>query len=361
MTAASRNRPRIRLRVLPRFPADLVGADGITIAKNGAVYTISVDIEAATGLTFPDSGTVVTSELVEPAGSYVGCRLTLTSGTPLTEADVPNAVQVYVTPSDHDHIGIYSGTNWLTQQYSELTVALDSDSGHTGYHQSGKNFDVFCAMSTGVVVAGTGPAWSSNTARGSGAGTTELEQFQGRLVNKNAITLRNGSTTYTINARCATFIGSFRCTANGQTSDIATKRFVSSLIPASRPMERREATTSWFYSTAVARQANNNTANQLEWLNCLAGRTTRVDLLVTVFNSGATYRDVVVWLELDGNRVGNWSSRQTSSYYNDLTAQYRGCAGIGYHVMKWIEYGAGADTQTWLGGSSDGLVGEVNN
>jgi microcystin-dependent protein len=56
----------------------------------------------------------------------------------------------------------------------------------------------------------TGPAWSSLTSRGTGAGTTELTRLNGFLTNKVQITGRNGSTTYTIAANRATYLGTFQ-------------------------------------------------------------------------------------------------------------------------------------------------------
>ena len=53
---------------------------------------------------------------------------------------------------------------------------------------------------SGAVTLGTGPAWNTTTpgssARGTGAGTTELQRQNGLWANKNVITLRNGATTY---------------------------------------------------------------------------------------------------------------------------------------------------------------------
>jgi hypothetical protein len=70
---------------------------------------------------------------------------------------------------------------------------------------------VFMFSNTGVPTIATGPAWSSSTAgaatRGTGASTTQLARIGGQLVNAVQITGRNGSTTYTIAANLATYLG----------------------------------------------------------------------------------------------------------------------------------------------------------
>ena len=143
-------------------------------------------------------------------------RLTLTSATPVTTSDVTAATTLYYALYTGDLISIYNGTTWRPYAFTELSVALDSNSGHTGYHQSGKNFDAFVINDSGTLRLCTGPAWSSDTARGTGAGTTELEQYLGAWVNKVSLTCRFGSAsgnTVSVTARYATYVGTIRTTA----------------------------------------------------------------------------------------------------------------------------------------------------
>lgn len=154
-------------------------------------------------------------------------RITLTTALPVTTADVTAAATIYYTPYIGDVIPIYDGTALAYTTFTELSLALSSNSGHTNYHQSGKAFDCFVFNDAGTIRLGTGPAWSSDTARGTGAGTTELERYKGLRVNKVSITLRFGSSsgnTVTVDARKATYVGTFYCTANGQTEDSAINR-----------------------------------------------------------------------------------------------------------------------------------------
>lgn len=179
-------------------------------------------------------GTNYNTQWVTPsAGGGTGSavpmgRLTLTSGKPVMMADALNQTTVYYAPYVGDTAPIYDGTSFVSRQFTSsdtdavgASLALDSNSGHTGYHQSGKLFDIFIYWDSTLCRIATGPAWSSDTARGTGAGTTELEKFKGLWVNKNSITLRYGSSsgdTASVAAREATYLGTMYAHANGQCS-----------------------------------------------------------------------------------------------------------------------------------------------
>jgi hypothetical protein len=206
-------------------------------------------------------------------------RLTLTSGVAVTQSDVAGATSIYLTPVGGGTIPSWNGSTWLLRPITELTLALNSNSGHTGYHQSGRNFDLFHFVdSGGVDRLGTGPSWNagavagSDSARGTGAGSTEIQWVKGIPTNKNSISIRFGTGSgdvATVAANRATCIGSFRATANGQASDTRARRLLyNAHIQQTRPMFRTDPIggVSWPYSAATWRQANANAANQLEVL-----------------------------------------------------------------------------------------------
>lgn len=295
-----------------------------------------------------------------------GGRVTLTSGASVTESDVTGAGTIYYTPASNNLIGIYDGANIISLSFAELSLALDNNAGHTGYHQSGKNFDVWAYAVAGVVTIGTGPAWTSDTARGTGAGTTEFEVFLGRVVNKNSITLRFGTVsgnTVAVAARQAVLIGTIRCTADGMTEDSVAKRFVSNAYNTIvRSLKRLETTASWTYSTAAWRQANGSASNQVDFVNCLSGRIARVCAKTVATTSAATNRTTLVGVGLDRTN-GSDGIIQDVLCITGLTvggaAMYEAYPGLGYHSLKWLEFGAGADTQTWFGASAYGMMGAV--
>lgn len=341
-----------------------VGSSGTTLTRN---VTKSTNGNAAISLS--GSAQVMITPRAETfydliATSKPGGRLTLTSGTAITTADVTAAGTVYFTPADNDRIPIYDGAKWCLWQFAEIALTLNNPN-----HATNSNYDVFAAISANAVVVGTGPPWTSDTARGTGAGTTEIETFEGRIVNKNAITLRNGSTTYSIAARQAVLLGGFRTTAVAQTEDSAAKRFLSNALNiARRSVIITDATASWTYSTATYRQANGSTANQVAMFFCITGRLADVCVQHSVANSTTTVRTVAFGIGVDSSTVDS-SFPLAGINTNPLGAGviegrngfYKGYPGLGYHTLRWLEKGAAADTQTWYGASVDGISGAIWN
>ncbi|MET4721905.1 hypothetical protein ABIF63_006011 [Bradyrhizobium japonicum] len=314
------------------FATDLAAAKWIKVAQAGGVSSLN-----------GQSGAVVLAFETK-------ARVTLTSGVAVTESDVSGVSSVYVTPAGHNAALIYDGSNDVPRSYSEITITLDATNA-----LSGKNFDVFQAYSGGSVVAGYGPAWSSDISRGTGAGTTEIEFFNGRPVNKSAITLRSSSgTTYSIAARQANLVGGFRTTANGLTEDSFTKRFVWSVNSALRGGRAVESTDTWTYSTAAFRQTNGSTSNQIEYLQGLGGGTVRASAYSVLTNSTSTDRGCQNGIGIDSTTV-NSATLAGFGHINQsaraISSEYVGSPGIGYHKLVWLEKGAGSDTQTWFGDS----------
>lgn len=141
-------------------------------------------------------------------------RLTLTSGTPFLSSDVTAATSVYYTPCGAGNLcPIWDGSTFGMEEFTELTLALDSNSGNTGYHQSGKNFDLFIINDSGTIRLASGPAWTNDTTR-----SAAIELKNGVWVNSASITLKYDATsaTVTVDAYKATWVGTMRATANGQ-------------------------------------------------------------------------------------------------------------------------------------------------
>lgn len=46
MSLFSSTQPSLRARILPRFPASVVGGNGVNISKSGLTYTFSINLEA---------------------------------------------------------------------------------------------------------------------------------------------------------------------------------------------------------------------------------------------------------------------------------------------------------------------------
>jgi hypothetical protein len=151
---------------------------------------------------------------VEPQG-----RLTLTSATPVLSADVTSAGTIYYTPYKGLFFPLYNGTATILASIgAELSLVLDSNAAHTGYQQSGKNFDLFLINDAGTIRLVSGPAWSSDTAR-----ATALEYKNGFLCNAASMTAKfdTSASTLTVAQDQGTYVGTVRMSADGVTKWVA--------------------------------------------------------------------------------------------------------------------------------------------
>ena len=119
-----------------------------------------------------------------------GARITLTSGVAIMTSTVTAANTVIVTPSGTGQIGIYNGTNVVPTVFAEVSQLTTDTTKSPAAVTTNSNYDVFCWIDSGTNRCTRGPAWTTNTARGTGAGTSELDftTVPGLPTNKNAIT-----------------------------------------------------------------------------------------------------------------------------------------------------------------------------
>lgn len=348
-------------------PAAPTATNGTNTTQLATTAFVQAAVAASTtGVSSFNGQTGAITLLLPPQG-----RLTLTSGVAITTADVTGWPSVYYTPVGSQYVPIYNGTSMvLVDIGGELTLALDNTSGHTNYHQSGKNYDFFVINDGGTIRLGTGPKWNdgaaagSDTARGTGAASTELQLLNGIWTNKNSITIRFGSVsgnTVSVPANRATYVGTGRMTADGLIDDSMAKRFLwNAYNQTLRPMFKTDAALTWAYSTDAYRQANGNSANQLDFVTGLAGVPASAAVNSVVMTSGATRRMVIHAIGLNST-TSPVVSMQTivgnETFYNIPTAAWNGYPGLGLGSLKWLERGQGADTQTWVGSNGGALVG----
>lgn len=289
-----------------------------------------------------------------------GGRLTLTSATPVLNADATAQSTVYYTPFVSDLVPVYS-TFWGMFQFSELSLALSSNSGHTGYHQTGKNFDLFVFNDAGTLRLGTGPAWSSDTARGSGAGTTQIGRVNGVWVNAVSMTARFGSAsgnTVTVGASQGTYVGTMRCTADGQTGmafkPSAAAGGGNNVLGLSNAYHRvpvratsRDSTASWTYATATWRSANNNTANRVSFVDGL--QASAVDAHYTVGNDNSGSQSGQIGVNLDSaSATPNVAGQGAATLAQSLAVSESFPPQLGFHYVQAVEYATGP-TATFRG------------
>lgn len=344
------------------------GNDGAgTVSSIVAGRNISVD------LTTPSAPIISGLVVPSPQG-----RPSLVSGVPLPSSDVVGATTIYYVPALGSYVPVWDGSGFVARSIgAQLSCPLDNNTGHFQYQVSGRPYDLWVIWDAGVARFGTGPSWldgsaGSITARGTGfPDTTELELLNGILVNKNAIQVRYGSNPgdiVSVAARRATLVGSFYATANGQATDSALKRFLfSAYNQAPRPLRRLPTWTAYTYSTAAYRQANADTANQVEVFAGLVGSNVSLRLAAPTQTLDATagqYGRAAIGIDSTTAAAAacrpGYRSLISGHGVGPMIAEYDDICPLGYHKFTMLESGAGVGVQNWYDSAVGcGLIGSV--
>jgi hypothetical protein len=233
----------------------------------------------------PSAGAVLS--LVEPQG-YLGPD----ASNPIPAAGYGSgetntaATALFYTPYVGNLIPIYNGSNFANTTFTQLTLTLNSTP-----HVADNIYDVFVFVNSGVVTIGTGPAWTITTpgasARGTGAGTTQIGRFGGINVNTNLITLKNGVTTFSnIPAQQATYVGTLwidhtaaQITFNRNFGQNRKWGCWNAYNRVPLYLKAGDSTASWVYGVATVR-ASNNVPTSFVAANYNAGSGTSVNGLM---------------------------------------------------------------------------------
>lgn len=267
--------------------------------------------------------------------NQIGGRLTLTSGTPITTADVTAATSVYYTPYRSSLLTLYDGTSWRTVGFQETTIAVPN-AANTVY-------DVFAYLSTAGVLTFETVAWTNDTTR-----ATALTTQDGILV-KSAATGRR-------------YLGSFRTTAvAGQTEDSFAKRYVWNMYNRARRVGRvSESTDSWAYTTATWRQANNAAANQLDFVIGWADNPLHAEVKGYAVNSSNVAASVGIGQDSTSapasGCVGMAGTPFSTPIASQLSATLDIYPAVGRHYYPWLEYSTATGTTTWYGDNGAALL-----
>ncbi len=205
------------------------------------------------------------STLTTPGG-----RLTLTANTPVMTTGVSAQTTIRYTPYVHRFVPIYNGTAFvMTDILAELSQATTDATKSPAAVANNSNYDLFVWNDAGTIRCTRGPAWTSDTARGTGAGTTELVQTQGVLLNAVAIT--NGPA-----AQRGTYVGTVRSNgtasidftfgslaAGGGASVLGLWNMYNRVQAVS---DVRETTNGYTYNSTTVRAANASNNNRISFI-----------------------------------------------------------------------------------------------
>lgn len=255
-------------------------------------------------------------------------RLTLTTGLPVTTADVTGAATIYCSPYIGKSIALYDGTNWNIRTSAQFSLAL-------GTLSSGLPYDAFCYDNAGVPTLEF-LAWTNDTTR-----ATALVYQDGVLSKTGALTRR--------------YLGTFYTTATTTTEDSAARRYLFNYynrLP--RSVYATDPAASWNYTTATTRAANANTTYGQGRVGIMTGyaedaaNVTRT----SASNNGTVGTGQYSGLGLNSTTVFNGiQALSTSTAIVLASSVYNAILPLGMNYLQALENSAAAGTTTWYGTS----------
>ena len=269
------------------------------------------------------------NDATPPSPGIVEGRLTATSGTPVTTADVSGATSIYFTPYKGDNIALYDGSKWVLVSFSEVTISL---SGYTAI----KPYDVFGYLSSGALAIET-LIWTNNTTRATG-----LAKVNGVLCKSGATTRRYLGTVY-INA------------SGGQTEDTILKRYIWNYYNRiSRNLRVMDTTNTWTYTTATVRQQRGSAANQVDVVVGVAEVPVSLSLRIGGQNTLVAKN---IWCGIGHNATtapvatsqSSYATTDGGSHVETLGAGLTIYPAIGFSYFSMLEWSVASGTTTFYG------------
>ena len=272
------------------------------------------------------------ADLVNGIGSsgINGFRLTLTTATPVTTADVSAAGTIYMTPYTSQVIGLYDGSNWQLISTAQMSVAAASGTNQV--------FDIFLDYNGGTPQLVT-LDWTNDTTRATA------------LVYQNGVLCKTGD----LQQR---YLGTARTKTGSQVSDtIAFRHLWNYYNRIDKDMYVEEPANSWTYTTATIRQANANAANQLDFVIGVDEDVVKANVYTTVYN-GSQNVQLVVGVGLDSTTTMSSLHPKGKSATGAMTlvASHNSHTGIGRHYLAWLEHSQAVGSTVWTGVDLDSTI-----
>lgn len=245
-------------------------------------------------------------------------RLTLTSGKPVTTANVTGATNVYWSPYKGNLIALYDGTRWNLLSFTEQTLAL-------GTLTSGLPYDVFAYINSNAVAVEK-LAWSTATAR-----ATALTTQDGILVKSGATTRR--------------YLGTFCTTATTTTEDSDSKRYVYNYYNRTlRKMKCFDNTNSWAYTSATYQEIRAGSTFGTSRVGFMVGYaedvvSARVNHSASS-SSGSPVIACGIGLDSSTNVSDSNAGQAVTTVPYNVSAHYNSSVAVGVHYLAMLESGA---------------------
>lgn len=300
------------------------------------------------------------------AGGAVGTvtpmgRLSLTTAVPYLVSTVTAATTIYYTPAIGNQVPIYNGSAFTPTTFAELSQTTTDNTKSPAAVGNNSNYDLFVWNDAGTIRCTRGPAWTSDTGRGTGAGTTQLTRTLGVLL--NTVDITNGPA-----ALRGTYVGTVRSNGSAQIDFIvggAGGAGGEGTILGLWNMYNRQwivltnfdNTNSWTYTTATYRLKNEAASTELNKIKFVIGlQGDGIDALNNQLFSNST-ADVLANTGVGLNSItapatasstGNGRSSLANATMSTI-ASYTGMAPLGFNYVAPLERSGASGTQTWYG------------
>jgi hypothetical protein len=315
--------------------------------------------------TIPNNGS---SFIGSPSGS--SGRLTLSSGVPVMTSTVAGATTVYFTPYKGNAVPVTtdSGSTYPLTTFSQLSQTTTDATKSPAAVAASSVYDMFVWYDSGTTTlrCTRGPAWSSGTSRGTGAGTSELQLVNGYYVNKNAITNGPG-------ANLGTYVGSIASNASSTIDWIiggSGSGGVAGFLGVWNNYNRLSAVATttdsgatYTYSTNTPRQARASAGNQISFVCGLAEDSVSgvVQAATSSTSTGASVHGAAldVTNTFAAGAAATWRARVTSNANPSLPVyQIPGIVPpqLGLHFISRNEQGDGTLVVTMNNSLTDALT-----
>lgn len=308
------------------------GAGTVTSVTASGILTASTN-------PITTSGTLDVNATITPQG-----RLTLTSVTPVLTASVSGATTIFYTPYVGNLVPLYDGTRMIPTACAELSQATTDTTKSPAAVAANSNYDLFVWSDGGTLRCTRGPAWSSGTARGTGAGSTELVRVNGLWL--NAVSISNGPA-----AQRGTYVGTVRSNGSSQIDFIygaVASGWAAGSFGVWNAYNRvsvssmsGDTTTSWTYGSTTWRAPNGNTNTaRVSFINGLNEDDVKATYVAIGNQSGG---NAYAGVGYDSTSAPTGGASVNGAGFNlAITGSLRKIAGLGWHFVSAIEAASAA-------------------
>jgi hypothetical protein len=300
-----------------------IADSNVTADKLGALNGLA-DTEPALGDVLPlydASASANRSAVVERvlglARIAPGGRLTLTSGTPVTTADVTGATTLYYTPYLHDLVALWDGTRWVIVQFAEASLAL-------GTMTSGLPYDIFGYLSSGALALEK-LAWTNGTTR-----ATAVTIQDGRYC-------KNGDKT-------RLYLGTIYSSSTTTTEDSETKRFVWNAYHRTQKLLNIQSASSHTYNSSTWRSWNADDSLRVQFIRGISVESMLITINASIEGAaaGTNAGQVAAGVDINNNQSTNAVRLTTSGTTPRIQAGILGAVstsslGPGYHFIQAVQ------------------------